>query len=167
MKKALMLMLLAAPLALSCNPEKQIIKEVAYNYSFALANYNIDEAEKYATEETRAITLAMARNLVNAVGEEYIQSDTPATVEIRSVEIVNDTVAKAVYHKVTPIKDFTDTLLLRKREGEWRAHVLIPVVKKGGNESSSTAVKKGTPQMMTPEILNNPKNQRQSDSISK
>lgn len=156
-------------LSLSCSNEKKNIREVAYNYAYALANYDVDEAEKYATEETRALTLTVARNMMDAVGPEYIKRDTPAEIEIRSVEIINDTVAKAVYHKTTPIKNFTDSLYLRKRNGVWQAHVLIPVVKRSEpqEKDSAAAAKKAQPIQATPEILNNLKKQDKSDSKSK
>ena len=53
----------------------------------------------------------------------YIKSDTPAKIYIVDTKIVNDTCAVATYHKITPLKDFSDTLELRKRNGEWYAHV--------------------------------------------
>lgn len=99
-----------------------MVQQVAYAYSYALANYHVDEAEEYATEETKSTTLVKARSLVKAVGDEYIQSDTPAEIEITDVELQSDTVAIATYHKTTPIKDITGTLELRKRDGEWFAH---------------------------------------------
>ena len=92
-----------------------------------MANYNIDEAEPYATPETRNTTLVIARHLVQAVDSSYIISDTPAKIKILDIEIYNDTQAYAVYRKTTPIKDFYDTLYLRKRDGDWYAHVLSPV----------------------------------------
>lgn len=164
--KRILLLMLSSTLLLSCSysSEKKIIREVAYNYAYALANYNVDEAENYATEETRSLTLAVARNMITAVGSEYIKSDTPAEIEIRSVEIINDTVAKTVYHKTTPLKDFSDTLYLRKRNGEWLAHVLIPVVKKDQQQiepskgtPKGNAPKDNKPQQFSPELLKNTK----------
>lgn len=106
----------------SCKNEEQVVQQVAYAYSYAMANYRVDEAEQYATEETRNTTLIKARSLMQAVGDVYIQSDTPAEIEITNVELKSDTVAIATYHKTTPIKDMTGTLELRKRDGEWYAH---------------------------------------------
>lgn len=124
------LLLASAILLLSCTHDKADVRQAAYNYSFAMANYDVDRAEQYATKETREVTLVMARNLVKAVGEEYVASDTPASIKILSVSIRHDTVAHAAYHKVTPIKDFIDTLELRKRDGVWLAHALVPTVKR-------------------------------------
>lgn len=118
----------------SCKNEEQVVQQVAYAYSYAMANYRVDEAEQYATEETRNTTLIKARSLMQSVGDVYIQSDTPAEIEITNVELKSDTVAIATYHKTTPIKDMTGTLELRKREGEWYAHIplkeTVPLEKK-------------------------------------
>lgn len=123
------LLLASAILLFSCSSNKSDVRQAAYDYCFAMANYDVDRAEQYATKETREVTLIMARNLVKAVGKDYIASDTPASIEIQSVRIDNDTIAHATYHKVTPIKDFVDTLELRKRDGVWLAHALVPTVK--------------------------------------
>lgn len=112
----------------SCKNEEQMVQQVAYAYSYAMANYHVDEAEQYATEETRTTTLVKAKSLVEAVGDAYIQSDTPAEIEITNVEFKSDTVAIATYHKTTPIKDMTGTLELRKRDGDWYAHTPLKVV---------------------------------------
>ncbi len=112
----------------SCKNDEQVVQQVAYAYSYAMANYHVDDAESFATEETRNTTLIKARQLMEAVGDAYIQSDTPAEIEITNVEFQSDTVAIATYHKTTPIKDMTGTLELRKRDGEWYAHTPLKVV---------------------------------------
>lgn len=129
MKKNIVLsLLLLFILCSACKTEKNKIMDIAYKYSFAMANYQIDEAEPYATIETQSTTLKKARILIEAIDEEYIKSDTPASIVITNVTIVDDTSAFAIYHKVTPIKDFSDTLDLRKRDGQWKAHAPIPIV---------------------------------------
>ena len=107
----------------SCKQERKMVEEAAYQYSYAMANYNVDEAEKYATEETKETTLKTARFLVQRVDSTYIKSDTPATIDIINVEMVNDSMAVATYHKITPLKDFSGTVDMRKRDGKWYAHV--------------------------------------------
>lgn len=104
-----------------------MVQQVAYAYSYAMANYHVEEAEQYATEETKNTTLVKARNLMKAVGDAYIQSDTPAEIEITNVEFQSDSVAIATYHKTTPIKDMTGTLELRKRNGKWYAHIPLKI----------------------------------------
>ena len=123
---------LLATLILTGCAERQI-KDSAYNYANAMANYQVAEAKAYATEETQHTTLVVAERLVKRVDPEYIASDTPAQVTILSAEKTSDTSAYAVYHKKTPIKDFTDTLQLRKRQGKWLAHVELQAPTKPAN----------------------------------
>lgn len=130
MKKIIPLLLIAAAtLTTGCKSDEERINDVAYNYSFAMANYDVATAEKYATQETKETTLVMARKLIEKVGNEYIKSDTPATIEIDDINILNDTSAIATYHKTTPIKDFRGPLELRKRNNRWLAHATIPIRK--------------------------------------
>ena len=134
-------------LLLSCSSETHEIRDVAYKYAMHTSNYEVDSAYAYATQETQATTLAMATILMEKIGEEYIKSDTPAQIDIPALEKVNDTVAYAVYHKTTPIKNFTDTLWLRKRDGQWLVHCPLPVIKKRSEKpriapSDSTVIKR-------------------------
>ncbi len=92
-----------------------------------MANYQVDKAAEYATEETKNTTLIMAKHLAKAVGEEYIKSDTPAKVEIVKYSQLDDTTAVIEFHKTTPIKNSYFPLLMRKRNGQWMAHDTIPV----------------------------------------
>ena len=68
----------------------------------------------------------------------YIKSDTPATIDIIDVKMVNDTCAVATYHKITPQKDFSDTLQLRKRDGKWYAHVLPKMAEEPVQKADTT-----------------------------
>lgn len=120
-----LLTLAIAALTLTACNDNHAIKETAYNYSFAMANYQIDEAAKYATNETIETTLDFARRIIEKIDTAYIISDTPANIEITEINKTSDTTAYAIYHKVTPIKDFSDTLALRKRDGYWQAHTPI------------------------------------------
>lgn len=126
MKKYYCLGLLLA-MCISCSNENEQIRQAAYGYSVAMANYDIDGAEPFCTEETSATMLSTARYLLQFVDSSYIASDTPAKVEIVSVRQMSDTTACAVFHKTTPIKDFVDTLELRKRDDRWLAHA--PIIK--------------------------------------
>lgn len=103
------------------------IKDAAYNYNYAVANYHLDEAEQYCTLETSATLLNTARNLMQFVDSSYIASDTPATIVIVSVRQMSDTTAYVVYHMQTPIRELSDTLEMRKRDGRWLAH--SPIIK--------------------------------------
>ena len=114
----------------SCNIDEKKAREVGYDYAFAMANYQVDEAAKYATEETRQSTLILAKNYTAAVGEEYVKSDTPAKLETVDFTRIDDTTAIMNFHKTTPIKDTRFSLLLRKRNGQWMAHDTIPTMTK-------------------------------------
>ncbi len=114
----------------SCNLDEKKAREVGYDYAFAMANYQVDEAAKYATEETRRSTLILAKNYTAAVGEEYVKSDTPANLETVDFTRIDDTTAIMNFHKTTPIKDTRFSLLLRKRNGHWLAHDTIPTITK-------------------------------------
>ena len=116
-------LMIVAVLCTACHSEERQIKEVAYEYGMATANYRIEDAEKYCTAETRETTMVMARSLLAMVDSTYIASDTPAKIEITSVHRTSDTTAIAHYHKLTPRKDFTDSLSLRRREGKWLVHM--------------------------------------------
>lgn len=129
MKQNNTLALLATVLLLTaCASDEEKIEKVAYKYSYAMANYDVDGAEKYATPETVETTLNTARGLLTIVDTNYIKSDTPASIEITNIQIVDDTSAVVTYHKTTPIKDFSSTLDVRKRHGRWLAHSPIPVI---------------------------------------
>lgn len=129
MKKiALAIMATAVFTCCGCKHEQKMVEKAAYQYSYAMANYNVDEAAKYATEETKNTTLKIAKSLVQRVDSSYIKSDTPANIEIINVEMVNDSMAVAVYHKKTPLKDFSGTVDMRKRNGQWYAHVTPRVI---------------------------------------
>lgn len=129
--KYLVLLYLVVPfLFMSCKNDEQMVQQVAYSYLYAMANYQVDNAEEYATEETRNTTLVKARSLVKAVGDAYIQSDTPAEIEITGIEMQSDTVAFVSYHKTTPIKDMTGTQELRKRNGQWYAHIPLKIIER-------------------------------------
>ena len=127
----------------SCKSDRNLAEQTAYNYSFAMANYEIDEAAKYATDETQNTILRTAKKLVEGLDSSYIKSDTPATIEIIDVELTSDTTAVATYHKITPIKDFSGTVELRKRDGQWKAHVVpreIPKEYEPAKKDSDTKV---------------------------
>ena len=115
-------LLIAVLLLVACNPEKKAIEEVAYNYCIATSYYKIDEAEKYATQETVEKTLPMARFFISQVDSSFFAADSPVDIDIKEVSQTSDTTAYVVYHKETPLKNFTDTLQMRFRDGHWLVH---------------------------------------------
>ena len=131
MKKHFSLILCFSALALllaGCDRNEKQARKVGYNYAYAMANYRVQEAAQYATEETKNTTLVIAQRLTDAVGEEYIKSDTPAKVEIVKVNRIDDTTTVIDFIKNTPIKkDVKISSLIRKRNGRWLVHDTIPV----------------------------------------
>lgn len=116
-------LLLAAVVCLAaCAREERVVEQVAYDYSIAMANYRIDDAVPYVTEETNA-TLDLLCDLLQEVPAEYIERDTPAEIEITKVNFTSDTTARAHYHKTTPNKNFNDSVPLLKRNGRWLIHI--------------------------------------------
>ena len=110
-----------------CDRSERSARKVGYKYANAMANYQVEEAAQYATEETRNTTLVMAGHILQQLDENYIKSDTPAKVKIVKFSHIDDTTAVMEFHKTTPIKDLNFPLLLRKRNGQWMVHDTIPV----------------------------------------
>lgn len=140
---ALFFTLATALLLTACTSDEKKIEKAAYKYSYAMANYDVEGAEKYATPETRATTLETARQLIPMVDSNYIKSDTPASIEIRHIWMVDDTSAVVTYHKTTPIKDFSATVDVRKRDGRWLAHKPIPTIDAEPPAEAADAVPSG------------------------
>ena len=103
------------------------IKAAANNYLMAVSLYDVEGAERYCTEETKETTLDMASFLLQYVDSSYLESDRPVVIDIISMKSTSDTTATVCYRKTTPIKDFSDTLEFRKRDGKWLAHA--PIIK--------------------------------------
>lgn len=121
-------LLTAATLLLlsACSSQEKQIEKVAYAYNYALATYNIEAAMPYATQETQESTLQMAKKIIAMVDSNYLKADSPATIEITNIKMVNDSLAIATYHKTTPLKDMELTTELRRRNGKWLAHEVLP-----------------------------------------
>lgn len=106
----------------ACDSEKRQIEKAAYGYCHATANYDIDAARPFCTEETSRTTLVKAKELMALVEPDVIEANMPAEIAITGVRQTSDTAAIATYHKSTPIKSYTDSIELRKRDGRWLAH---------------------------------------------
>ena len=106
----------------ACGRTDTEIEQAAHEYCQATAEYDFERAGEWCTEETRQTTLAMFGQLMPMVDSAYLAADRPAHIDITGVHRTSDTTATAVYHKQTPLKDFTDTLELRLRDGRWLAH---------------------------------------------
>ncbi len=133
-------MMSALALMSACSNDEKEIREVAYNYSYALANYKIEDATQYCTKETQETSLAYGLELMKGVSAEYIASDTPATIEIEGIEMTSDTTATAQYHKKTPIKDFMAKVNIVKRDGKWLVHDPMVTTQDSKNQEEKVVV---------------------------
>lgn len=120
--------MLLSVLCFACNSEIRGVKTAAKDYLMAVSLYDIDGAERYCTEETKETTLDMARFLLQYVDSSYLEKDKPVEINITSIKITSDTTALVHYQKTSPVKDFADTLEMRKRDDVWLAHA--PIIKK-------------------------------------
>lgn len=106
-----------------CDSDTKEIKEVAQGYLDATGNYLIEEAMPYANQETRETTLPFLRdNLIPMTPKEYIESNTPATIELGQIVQAGDT-AVVCYTKTTPIKVLESEVMVVKEEGKWLVYV--------------------------------------------
>ena len=107
----------------SCDNSKRAIRQAAYHYLDAMANYRVDDAVPFCSQETEDGVIRVGRNLVKAVEPGYIESDTPAKIIIKEVEQTSDTTATVGYHKTTPQKKQNGTVNLVLRDGTWKVHI--------------------------------------------
>ncbi|MBP5650808.1 MAG: hypothetical protein J6X01_07025 [Bacteroidales bacterium] len=124
----LIIIALIPTLLCCCRSEQAMIEENALGYLTAMGNYQIKEAEVFATEETIQNTLhVIEETIMPNVDPTYIRQNTPATIEITKVHQINDTTAKVSYTKTTPIQVQKGTLDMVKRNNEWKAVVFIHI----------------------------------------
>lgn len=122
--KRILFIAAVALLFTACNSEERQIEKAAYGYLDAMGNYRIDDAEPFASQETRERTLPFVKNtLIPMTDTAYIQANQPATIVIDSVHILCPDTAKIVYTKTTPIKTLNGTIYMVKEEGQWLAYV--------------------------------------------
>jgi len=111
-----------------CKSEKSLIEQTAMGYLTAMSNYKISEAEPYATAETVENTLhAIEKYIMPNLDSNVIKQNTPATIEIIDVSIVDDTTAEVTYKKTTPIQVQEGKLEMVKRDKDWKAQVNIQI----------------------------------------
>ncbi|MCQ2299012.1 MAG: hypothetical protein MJZ81_02660 [Bacteroidales bacterium] len=130
MKKATILLLAISALAISCkDKDRESITLAAHGYLDAMANYKINEATAFCTEETKSTYIAFLNEFfvpqydTSTILRANCAAEMPATITIQDIEISNDTTAVVTYTKTTPRQISKDqTLKMRKRSGEWYAH---------------------------------------------
>ena len=107
----------------ACNNDEKEIARVAQGSLDATGNYLIEEAMPYANQETREKTLTYLRDvLLPMTPKEYMESNTPATIELGEIVRAGDT-AVVCYTKTTPIKVLESEIMLVKEDGEWLVYV--------------------------------------------
>lgn len=128
MKKnlAFILFVLITALFCGCKSEQSMIENAAMGYLTAMGNYQIKEAEAYASEETIEKTLHVIEEVIMPnLDPNYVKQNTPATIEIKAVNQLSDTTAEVKYVKTTPIQVQEGTLDMVKRNQEWKALVIM------------------------------------------
>lgn len=122
--KRILFIAAVALLFTACNSEERQIEKAAYGYLDAMGNYRIDDAEPFASQETRERTLPFVKNtLIPMTDTAYIQANQPATIVIDSLRILCSDTAKVDYTKTTPLKTLTGTIHMVKEDGRWLAYV--------------------------------------------
>lgn len=103
-----------------------MIEDAAMGYLTAMGNYQIKEAEAYASEETIEKTLHVIEEVIMPnLDPNYVKQNTPASIEIKEVNLLSDTTAEVKYVKTTPIQVQEGSLDMVKCNKEWKAQVLI------------------------------------------
>ena len=114
--------------ALSCANDEGEVRSMAQSYLDAISAYDFAAAASYSTEETRDVTLNFFENvIIPATDTAFIAASIPATVTITAVTMLSDTTAEVRFVKTTPLNTDSSTLPMLKRNGEWRAHVVIDI----------------------------------------
>ena len=109
-----------------CKSELTLIENAAMGYLTAMGNYQIKEAEAFASEETIEKTLHVIEEVIMPnLDPNYVKQNTPASIEIKEVNQLSDTTAEVKYVKTTPIQVQEGSLDMVKRNKEWKAQVLI------------------------------------------
>lgn len=126
MKKLFLLPLFGMMLFCSCNNDEQQITQTAQGYLDAMANYRIKDAEPFATDETRNITLhSIEKFIIPNLDPSVIANATPATVKIDSIQKPCDTNATVYFTKTMPSAVESGTINLVKRNKKWQVDLVI------------------------------------------
>ena len=136
MKKITISVTAALLLLVSCTLSNDSIRDEASAYLNATATYDVDEACKHCTTETAKGLEAVKEVILPQLDSSYLNQNKQATITILDIERVNDTTAKVVYSKKTPLTQYVDTLKMVQRDGAWMAHMPIaipPIVKKSNH----------------------------------
>ena len=87
-----------ALLSVSCKGDEKMIETNAYGYLYAMSNYHISEAKNFATTETVNNTLHFVEEtIIPNLDPNFVKQNTPATIEINQVTIIDDSTAEVAY----------------------------------------------------------------------
>ena len=156
--------LAVSALLLGCQSDKKLVEQSALGYLTAMGNYRISEAEPYATEETIENTLhAIEKYIMPNLDSNVIARNTPATIQIKDINIIDDTTAEVTYVKITPKVAKEGKLDMVKRDKAWKAQVIIqiPEILKMDYKADAKALDekyKGKLKKITPEEASPQKN---------
>ena len=137
----------------NCKSKQTSIEDAAMGYLTAMGNYQIKEAEAYASEETIEKTLHVIEEVIMPnLDPNYVKQNTPASIEIKEVNQLSDTTAEVKYVKTTPIQVQEGSLEMVKHNKEWKAQVLIqlPEVMKIQQKADSKALDEKYKGKLTP-----------------
>ncbi|MBR6291616.1 MAG: hypothetical protein IKR33_02330 [Bacteroidales bacterium] len=124
MSKTRLVLVLGLLALMACNSEEHKVRQAAQGYLDATANYDVQGAVPYATKQTRENTLPFMEKLIALTDTAYIASNTPATVVIDSVQMLDDT-SYVFYTKTTPIKVLSHKICVVKEDGQWLVDVIV------------------------------------------
>ena len=126
--RTLLLALTASLIAVACcHTVQDDIEAAAQGYLEAAGNYRLDDAMPYASSTTRKLVLPFYKKVMEKTDKNYINSNRPADISIRSTRMLTDSTARVYYHKHTPIKDVDDSVNVILEDGKWLVHVDIEI----------------------------------------
>ncbi|MBQ8703549.1 MAG: hypothetical protein IJ524_04170 [Bacteroidales bacterium] len=125
MKKTPVIIALSLLAFAACKHEDPLLHN-AQKYIQALADYDFEEARRYATPETYEISLKyFEESVMPGLDSSFLEHNTPATIRIDSVAFLSDTQATVYYNKKTPLTNANATADMRLRDGQWLGHLLV------------------------------------------
>lgn len=127
MVKKIAFVLAGALLFLGCadKQQKKEVERAAYGYLDAMGNYRINDAAEFSSSGTRETTIKVFNRMMGICDSAKLMENTPAEITITGVRILDDTTARAYFHKHTPITEQTDSVKLILEDGHWLVDVRI------------------------------------------
>lgn len=129
MRRTIAIVAIACMVLLSgCRSENCAIESAAQAYLDAVADYDFDKAAQYATDETQQVTLQFFKDvLLPNTDPHFIEQNRQAQTRITAIDLLSDSTAEVRFVKSTPLSTDSSSLPMLKRDGQWKAHVVIVV----------------------------------------